>query len=103
MTYRINGVKVTKDEFLASAPEIDWSAPTHTIIATDYSAYECPVTGRMIEGRAAHRENLKQHGCRLLEKGEREHNQRTRAENVERSAAQTARRIAERLSQQWAG
>lgn len=40
------------------------------MIARDYEAYECPVTGKMIEGRAAHAENLKRTGCRLLEKGE---------------------------------
>lgn len=39
-------------------------------VATDYPPYECPVTGKMIEGRAAHRENLKRTGCRLFEPGE---------------------------------
>jgi|GEM_PF-1300449 len=39
-------------------------------IASDYQAYDCPVTGTMIEGRTAHRENLKRQGCRLLEPGE---------------------------------
>ncbi len=39
-------------------------------ISSDYKAYECPVTGKMIEGRVAHRENLKRTGCRLNEKGE---------------------------------
>ena len=36
----------------------------------DYPPYECPVTGRIIEGRRAHEENLKRHGCRVLEPGE---------------------------------
>lgn len=40
------------------------------ILLRDYGAYDCPVTGKMIEGRAAHSENLKRHDCRLLEKGE---------------------------------
>ena len=40
------------------------------MVASDYEGYECPVTGRPVEGRAAHRENLKRTGCRLLEKGE---------------------------------
>lgn len=43
-------------------------------IASDYTAYECPVTGQMIEGRAAHSENLKRHDCRILEPGEKEFN-----------------------------
>lgn len=38
----------------------------------DYPGYECPITGNWIEGRKAHLENLKKHGCRLLEPGERE-------------------------------
>lgn len=40
------------------------------MVSSDYEAYECPKTGRMIEGRAAHRENLKRTGCRVYEAGE---------------------------------
>lgn len=47
-------------------------------VVRDYAAYDCPVTGRMIEGRRAHEENLKRTGCRLLEKGEKEHAARER-------------------------
>ena len=36
----------------------------------DYPGYECPITGQWIEGRRAHEENLKKHGCRILEPGE---------------------------------
>lgn len=36
----------------------------------DYAGYECPVTGKWIEGRKAHKENLARHGCRVLEPGE---------------------------------
>lgn len=43
-------------------------------ILGDYEAYECPVSGRMIEGRRAHKENLKATGCRVLERGEKEDN-----------------------------
>lgn len=43
-----------------------------TRIARDFEAYECPVSGKMIEGRAAHEENLKVTGCRLYEPGETE-------------------------------
>ncbi len=46
-----------------------FSAP---MIRGDYQAYNCPVTGKLIDGRKAHRENLAQHGCRVLEAGERE-------------------------------
>jgi hypothetical protein len=40
------------------------------ILLGDYSTYDCPVTGRPVDGRAAHSENLKRQNCRLLEKGE---------------------------------
>lgn len=40
------------------------------MISGDYKPYECPVTGKVIEGRRAHSENLKKTGCRLHEKGE---------------------------------
>jgi putative FmdB family regulatory protein len=39
-------------------------------IAPDFDRYQCPITGKSIEGRAAHRENLARHGCRILEPGE---------------------------------
>jgi hypothetical protein len=38
----------------------------------DYAGYQCPVTERWIEGRKAHKENLKRQGCRVFEAGERE-------------------------------
>lgn len=38
----------------------------------DYAGYDCPVTGKWIEGRKAHNENLKRHGCRVFERGEKE-------------------------------
>ena len=47
-------------------------------IAMDYPGYTCPVTGKWIEGRAQHRENLKRQGCRVLEPGETEQVRRAR-------------------------
>ena len=41
-------------------------------ILPDYPGYSCPITGKWIEGRRAHKENLKKHGCRVLETGETE-------------------------------
>mgnify|MGYP003677566096 FL=1 len=62
------------------------------MVSMDYKAYECPVTGKTIEGRAAHQENLKCTNCRLLEPGEKESNARDAAvasesENRRRDAA----------------
>lgn len=47
-------------------------------IAADYPGYSCPVTGKWVEGRRAHIENLKQTGCRLREPGESADNARAR-------------------------
>lgn len=42
------------------------------MVAPDYPAYDCPITGREIRGRREHIENLKRTGCRLKEPGETE-------------------------------
>jgi putative FmdB family regulatory protein len=52
------------------------SAPA---VLGDYAPYECPVTGKMIEGRKQHEDNLRRHGCRLLETGERDQFIRSKA------------------------
>lgn len=39
-------------------------------VAPDLAGYDCPVTGKWIEGRRAHEENLRRTGSRLLEPGE---------------------------------
>jgi hypothetical protein len=45
-------------------------------VVTDYPGYNCPITGAWIEGRAAHRENLAKHNCRVFEPGEMENTRR---------------------------
>tara|TARA_R110000737_G_C14306198_1_gene436976 strand:+ start:39 stop:383 length:345 start_codon:yes stop_codon:yes gene_type:complete len=52
-------------------------------IVSDYETYECPVSGKFIEGRKAHEENLKSTGCRLLEPGEKESNTKNAAQAIE--------------------
>ena len=49
-----------------------YGEPWRGSISSDYEGYECPVTGKWVEGRKAHRDNLKRTGCRLLEPGEKE-------------------------------
>jgi len=58
------------DQFIPVEPGYVSRPRSGPILLRDYSAYDCPVTGKIIEGRAAHAENLARHGCRLLEKGE---------------------------------
>lgn len=67
-------------------------------INPDYQGYDCPITGRFIEGRAAHRENLKRHGCRNLEKGEHEWAAKRREENRREAAERTAREMVDRVA-----
>lgn len=53
----------------------------------DYEAYTCPITGNLIEGKVAHNNNLKKHGCRLWEPGETD---RVIAERARREADEDA-------------
>lgn len=99
MTYRINGVKVTREEFMSKTRGIDFNNPP--MIGSDYKGYSCPVTGQWVEGKRAHEENLKRTGCRLLEKGEKEQYAKNLARDREEAAEKTSdfltRRIAEKL------
>jgi hypothetical protein len=45
----------------------------------DYS-YDCPITGAHITSKTAHQENLKRQGCRVLETGEKNFNEKRRLE-----------------------
>jgi len=53
---------------------------TAPAVRGDYEGYRCPITDKWIEGRRAHMENLRKHGCRVLEPGEREGLTRQRAQ-----------------------
>lgn len=41
-------------------------------VTTDYAGYESPATGKWVEGKSAHREDLARSGCRIREPGETE-------------------------------
>jgi putative FmdB family regulatory protein len=74
------------------------SAP---MVVGDYSGYECPVSGKWVEGRRQHEENLKRTGCRLLEPGETERvKQNRRREDAELDAAvdETVEKFVDALS-----
>lgn len=65
----------------------------------DYEAYESPVTGELIEGRHAHQEDLKRHGCRLLEPGESKEAPRRMQEAADRDTEALADRMAQTMSE----
>ena len=46
--------------------------------------YDCPVTGRWIDSRTKHKENLKRTDSRVFEKGEKEHFKKTRRAESDR-------------------
>lgn len=60
-----NGKFYTADE--APPPKARRRGPA---VQRDLPAYQSPATGKMIEGRRAHRDDLARSGCRLIEKGE---------------------------------
>lgn len=60
-----NGVFYLADE--APPPE---ARPRGPAVFGDYAAYQSPATGKMIEGRRAHRDDLARSNCRIIEKGE---------------------------------
>ena len=69
-------------------------------IVADYPGYSCPVTGRWVEGRRAHEENLKRQGCRVLETGETEQAAREgqhAAQQLDKSVDQTVEQFYEAL------
>jgi len=66
----------------------------------DYPGYACPITGDWIEGRKAHIENLKKHGCRVYEPGETEQAQASAAfaeKQLEDSIGATVEEFIEKL------
>lgn len=54
-------------------------------VTPDFRGYDCPVTGKWIEGRRAHTENLKKNECRVLEAGETDAVRRNYAEEERRA------------------
>jgi putative FmdB family regulatory protein len=69
----------------------------------DYAGYNCPVTGQWIEGRRAHEENLRRHGCRVLEPGETQSAKASHAQGeaaFDRQIEETAEQLVAGLSSQ---
>lgn len=68
------------------------------MISVDNTSYDCPITGKHIGSKRAHEENLKNHGCRVLEAGETERNAHRIAEEekaLERQIEKTVEREVE--------
>lgn len=65
-------------------------------ISPDIEAYRCAVTGKMIDGRKEHRENLERTGSRVWEPGETKESIR----KVKESADAEGDRIAETITKE---
>jgi hypothetical protein len=70
------------------------------MISGDYKAYECPITGRPVEGRREHRENLAKHGVRVFEKGEFEDVKKNGPKRVQEKIDAAIDRAAEKAARE---
>jgi hypothetical protein len=68
-------------------------------VVSDINGYTCPVTNKWVEGRAAHRENLKRTGCRVFEPGERENYIKEKPKEMERNAERAAEFLSDRIAE----
>jgi len=68
-----------------------------TFVSGDFKGYSCPVTGKWIEGRKAHEENLKRQGCRVLEPGEQE----AQTRRLQKEEAEFEKRLDETIEREF--
>jgi putative FmdB family regulatory protein len=68
------------------------------MVMPDWGPYDCPITGKVVWGRRAHAENLKQHGCRVFERGEREEFTRRKKER-QRDFERSVERVVDKAAQ----
>ena len=76
------------------------SRPSH-LIWSDLPAYESPIDGRIIEGRAQRREDLKRNGCREYDPGMKQDAKRNNQENnaqLDRIIGESVERMYNQLS-----
>lgn len=73
------------------------------MVRGDYEAYDCPITGRRIEGKRQHEENLRRHGCRVLEPGETREAMRNREKVQEQELERTIDKIVDTVAQEIGG
>lgn len=73
------------------------SAPRFSVESVDYT---CPITGKWIGSKRAHEDNLAQHGCRVLETGEKELND-SRRQQEEAKFDQAIEDTVERTIESW--
>lgn len=73
---------------------------TAPYVQGDLQGYDCPVSGKWIEGRKAHEDNLKRTGCRLLEPGESNNFRQSQRQDEEKmldKIGETAERLVHQM------
>ena len=76
-------------------------SPLSHLIWADLPAYESPIDGRIIEGRAQRREDLKRNGCREYDPGMKQDAKRNHQENnaqLDRIIGESVERMYNQLS-----
>jgi hypothetical protein len=67
----------------------------------DYAAYECPITGDIIDGKREHAANLLKHNCRVHEKGEfeevKKYGRKRHEEAIDRAVDQAVQQMAHEI------
>jgi hypothetical protein len=73
---------------------------TH-IVMPDTPEYHSPVTGELVSGRVARMRDLKKHGCRPYETGEREHYLKTKDRDWEERTSRQLDRVLAKIAHQF--
>lgn len=70
MSYRINGKKVTREEFLKDAKGFDCSTFPKIHVTFSQKEYISPLTGKLITSKVERREEMKKFGVREVDPSE---------------------------------
>lgn len=78
-----------------------WNGGCSLQITPNMEPYNCPITGKYIDSMHKHRENLKLHGCRVLEPGESREAPRRREESLKSSIDKAVNRMMQRAANEF--
>lgn len=102
-----SGIKDSTGPFLVASIQEKPVAPVNCnlgfrpLICGDIEPYTCPVTGKVVGGRAQHRDNLKRHNCRILEKGDKEWARKKRDESFNESVEKTVHEAVAQVAKEF--
>lgn len=79
---------------------VDCNTGLRVYVSPDIKAYDCPITGKIIDGKKEHRENLKRTGCRNLEPGESRESQKRQESELNAACKRTAHEMVAAIAHQ---